>query len=57
MYSPVISRSRKRVRRQLALRLDFVGRRLVECGLRLLHVGHGDQADLEALLGLLQLAR
>ena len=42
---------------QLALRGDDGGGRAVARSLGFLHIGDGDQADLEALLGLLELAR
>src|SRR5688572_7480904 len=42
--------------REVAFALDQRGGRGVERGLGVLHVGHGDQAHFEALLGLLELA-
>ena len=54
--SPVSSRRSSPAVARLRLPWINAARRRVECSLRVLHVGHRDQADLEALLGLLELA-
>ncbi len=53
----MISRKNSCAGREQALRLDLGRHRIVETGLRLLHVRDRDEADLEASLRLLELAR
>ena len=55
--SPVSSRSSSLRGSQCALRLNDGRSRLIVRSARFLHVGDGDQADLEALVRLLELAR